>query len=64
MPTPQATAATSTAAGTVGRNRTMRVTISLPAPVYQFLQRRSDLDGRSLSNLCSVLLEIATRQLG
>lgn len=47
----------------IGRNRTTRVTISLPAPVYQSLQHRSDLDGRSLSSLCAVLLEIACRSI-
>lgn len=47
----------------VGRNRTTRVSISLPGPVYEHLMRRSDREGRSFSSLCAFLLECATRQV-
>lgn len=48
----------------IGRNQTTRVSITLPGPVYAYLMRRSDLEGRSFSNLCAVLLEFTSRQAG
>lgn len=35
----------------------VRVTITLPHNIYQHLKRRSDEEGRSLSNLAAFLLE-------
>ena len=34
-----------------------RISITIPHALHQDLLRRSDLEGRSLSNLCAFLLE-------
>jgi hypothetical protein len=39
-----------------------RVSITVPESVYAYLLKRSDEEGRSLSNLAANLLEIAARQ--
>lgn len=39
-----------------------RISITLPEQVYQELLRRSDVQGRSLSNLAAFLLEQAIHQ--
>jgi hypothetical protein len=43
---------------TVFRSPT-RISITLPDCTYQYLLRRSDEEGRSLSNLAAFLLEMA-----
>jgi hypothetical protein len=35
----------------------VRISITIPHALHQELLRRSDLEGRSLSNLCAFLLE-------
>lgn len=37
-----------------------RISITIPHALHQQLLHRSDLEGRSLSNLCAFLLEGAT----
>jgi hypothetical protein len=48
----------------IGRNQSTRVSITLPGPVYAYLMRRSDFEGRSFSNLCAFLLESTSHQAG
>lgn len=44
------------------RRRPQRVTATVPWGLLQRLQQRADIEGRSLSNLVSHLLEVATAQ--
>jgi hypothetical protein len=54
----------STAARSLVFRRPRRITITVPHHAFSALQQRSDLEGRSLSNLAAYLLEIALNQEG
>ncbi len=43
--------------GSPAANRPRRLSITMPANVFEALERRSTLEGRSLSNLAAYLLE-------
>jgi hypothetical protein len=43
--------------GSFAVNRSRRLCVTLPATVFNALERRSTLEGRSLSNLAAYLLE-------
>jgi hypothetical protein len=45
------------------KRSTQRITISVPDRLLRLLQKRADLDGRSLSNLCAYLLESSAERL-
>jgi hypothetical protein len=54
----------STAASSLIFRRPRRISITVPHHAFSALQQRSDLEGRSLSNLAAYLLEIALNQDG
>jgi hypothetical protein len=45
------------------KRSTRRVSVSIPDRLFHLLQKRSDVDGRSLSNLCAYLLETSADQM-
>jgi len=47
-----------------GRGRANRVSVSLHDAMFERLQELSEREGRSLSNLCAYLLELALEQHG
>jgi len=54
----------STAARSLVFRRPRRISITVPHHAFSALQQRSDLEGRSLSNLAAYLLEISLNQEG
>ena len=54
----------STAPRTLIFRRPRRITITVPHHAFSALQQRSDLEGRSLSNLAAYLLETSLDQDG
>jgi hypothetical protein len=48
----------------VAQRKPTRISITVPYCVADSLQQRSDVEGRSLSNLASHLLELALRKDG
>ena len=56
--------ALSTAPRTLVFRRPRRITITVPHHAFSALQQRSDLEGRSLSNLAAYLLETCLDQDG
>jgi len=48
----------------VAQRKPTRISITVPYGVADSLQQRSDVEGRSLSNLASHLLELALRKDG
>jgi hypothetical protein len=53
-----------TAARSLVFRRPRRITITVPHHAYSALQQRSDLEGRSLSNLAAYLLETSLDEDG
>jgi hypothetical protein len=53
-----------TAARSLVFRRPHRITITVPHHAYSALQQRSDLEGRSLSNLAAYLLETSLDEDG
>jgi hypothetical protein len=56
--------ALSTAARSLIFRRPRRISITVPHHAFSALQQRSDLEGRSLSNLAAYLLEFSLNQDG